>query len=124
MYYMIIPSTLQKLILDALSSVHLHPSHDLNLGYRHAIWATFGDNENGHRRRAILALKTVRYVLPIWNKKFPYDDRPEYILNLAEKMLAGTISVEVAASTPHKPTAPSPTTAAVLPFCTPAETAA
>lgn len=24
---------------DALSNVHLHPSHDLNLGYRHAIWA-------------------------------------------------------------------------------------
>ncbi len=42
MYYMIIPSTLQKLILDALSSVHLHPSYDLTLGYRHAIDSVFG----------------------------------------------------------------------------------
>lgn len=56
-----------------------------------------GDNENGHRRCAMLALTTVRHVLPIWKKKFPYDDRPEYILNLAEKVLAGTISAEVAA---------------------------
>ncbi|RUT04272.1 hypothetical protein DSM106972_045000 [Dulcicalothrix desertica PCC 7102] len=91
-----IPSKLQELILSALSSVRVHPSHDLNLGYRHAIWAAFGDDEYGHRRRAMLALKTVRHVLPIWNKKFPYDDRPGYILNLAEKTLAGTISVEVA----------------------------
>ncbi|BAZ16818.1 hypothetical protein NIES4071_86960 [Calothrix sp. NIES-4071] len=91
-----IPSTLQKLIVDGLSSVRSHPSHDLNLGYRHAIWSAFGDDENGHRCRTFLAIETVRHVLPIWNKKFPHDDRPEYILNIAEKKLAGTISTEVA----------------------------
>ncbi|MFB2983619.1 hypothetical protein [Microseira sp. BLCC-F43] len=30
---------LEKLIADALSSVHYHPQHDLNLGYRQAIWS-------------------------------------------------------------------------------------
>ncbi|MBW4507121.1 MAG: hypothetical protein KME64_11490 [Scytonematopsis contorta HA4267-MV1] len=93
---MTLPSKLQKLIVDALLSVRHHPDHDLNLGYRQAIWAAFGDNENGQKSRAFLANLTVRHVLPIWNDKFPHDDRPSYILNLAEQVTAGKISKSVA----------------------------
>lgn len=95
---MAIPSALEKLIADALSSVHHHPQHDLNLGYRQAIWAALeADNDNlGHQRRAFLANLTVRHVLPIWHQTFPQDDRPQHILIEAEQVIAGTINKEVA----------------------------
>lgn len=87
---MTVPSQLQKLIQDALESVYHHPQHDLNLGYRQAIWAAFGDN--GHLKRTVLALSTVRHVLPIWNQKFPHDDRPQQLLTLAEAVISGDVS--------------------------------
>jgi hypothetical protein len=87
---MAIPSRLQNLIQEALESVYRHPQHDLNLGYRHAIWAAFGDN--GHNRRTALAVSTVRHVLPIWYRKFSGDDRPQQIINLAEKVISGDVS--------------------------------
>ncbi len=87
---MAIPSGLQNLIQEANTSLYRHPQHDLNLGYRHGIWAIFGDN--GHVRRTALALSTVRHVLPIWNQTFKNDDRPQQVLNLAEKVISGDIS--------------------------------
>ncbi len=87
---MAIPSQLRNLIQEALESVYRHPQHDLNLGYRHAIWAVFGDN--GQLRRTALALSTVRHVLPIWNQKFSNDDRPQKVLSLAEKVISGDVS--------------------------------
>jgi Immunity protein Imm5 len=87
---MAIPSKLQNLIQEALESVYRHPQHDLNLGYRHAIWAVFGDN--GHLRRTALAISTVRHVFPIWNQKFINDDRPQQVLMLAEKVISGDVS--------------------------------
>ncbi|KYC36638.1 hypothetical protein WA1_43930 [Scytonema hofmannii PCC 7110] len=87
---MAIPSELQNLIQEALESVYRHPQHDLNLGDRHAIWAAFGDN--GHLRRTALAISTVRHVLPIWNRRFKNDDRPQQILTLAEKVISGDVS--------------------------------
>ncbi len=87
---MTIPSRLQNLIQLAIESVYRHPQHDLNLGYRHAIWAAFGDN--GHKKRTALAISTVRHVLPIWNQKFRLDDRPQQILTLASKVISGDIS--------------------------------
>ncbi|MUG99362.1 hypothetical protein F7734_46585 [Scytonema sp. UIC 10036] len=92
---MAIPSELQNLIQEALELVYRHPQHDLNLGYRHAIWAAFGDN--GHLRRTALALSTVRHVLPIWNRRFKNDDRPQQILTLAEKVISGDVSKAFAA---------------------------
>lgn len=87
---MAIPSGLQNLIQQALESVYRHPQHDLNLGYRHAIWAAFGDN--GHLRRTAIAVSTVRHVLPIWNRRFKNDDRPQQVLTLAEKVISGDVS--------------------------------
>jgi hypothetical protein len=91
---MAIPSQLKNLIHEALESVYRHPQHDLNLGYRHAIWAVFGDN--GHLKRTALAISTVRHILPIWNQKFLNDYRPQQILALAEKVIAGDVSKAVA----------------------------
>lgn len=99
-----IPSKLKKLIEDALESVHRHPQHDLNLGYRQAIWAALEtynndysqDNHLGHNRRAFLANLTVRHVLHIWHQMFPEDNTPQKILLEAEQVMAGTISKEVA----------------------------
>lgn len=95
---MVIPSELQKLIAKALESVRHHPQHDLNLGYRQAIWAALeSDNNNsGHKRRAFLANLTVRHVLPIWHQTFPHDDRPQLILAQAEQVIAGSIKKEIA----------------------------
>jgi hypothetical protein len=87
---MAIPSELQNLIQEANASLYRHPQHDLNLGYRHAIWAIFGDN--GHLIRTALALSTVRHVLPIWNQTFKNDDKPQQILTLAEKVVSGNVS--------------------------------
>ncbi|MBD2771435.1 Imm5 family immunity protein [Iningainema tapete] len=87
---MTIPSGLQNLIQEANKSLYRHAQHDLNLGYRHAIWAAFGDN--GHLRRTALAVSTVRHVLPIWNRIFKNDDRPQKVLTLAEKVISGDVS--------------------------------
>jgi Immunity protein Imm5 len=91
---MAIPSGLQNLIQEANKSLSGHPQHDLNLGYRHGIWAAFG--ENGHLRRTALALSCVRHVLPIWYRRFPSDDRLQQILNLAEKVISGDVTQEEA----------------------------
>ncbi|MGI2908085.1 Imm5 family immunity protein [Tolypothrix sp. VBCCA 56010] len=87
---MAIPSKLQNLIQEANKSLYRHPQHDLNLGYRHAIWVAFGDH--GHLRRTALALSTTRHVLPIWNQRFKNDDRPQQLLTLAEKVISGDIN--------------------------------
>lgn len=86
---MAISSQLQNLIQDALELVYRHPNHDLNLGYRHAIWAAFGDN--GHLGRTALALSTVRHVLPIWKQKFN-NDKPQQVISLAEKVISGDVN--------------------------------
>ncbi|MEC4816043.1 MAG: Imm5 family immunity protein [Scytonema sp. PMC 1069.18] len=91
---MSVPSQLQNLIQEANKSLYRHPQHDLNLGYRHAIWAAFG--ENGHLRRTALALSTVRHVLPIWNQQFSNDDKPQQVLTLAEKVISGDVSKALA----------------------------
>ena len=78
---MAIPSELQSLIQEANKSLYRHERHDLNLGYRHAIWAAFGDR--GHLKHTVLALSSVRHVLPIWQQKFSNDNRPQQVLNLA-----------------------------------------
>jgi hypothetical protein len=101
---MTIPSRLKQLIQEALESVHHHPQHDLNLGYRQAIWLALESehddigikNNLGYTRRALLAIFTVRHVLPIWCQAFPNDDTPQRILAMAEKVIHGKISKEIA----------------------------
>jgi len=97
------PVTLRRITKDALVAVRRHPKHDLNLGYRCAIWAALGlstskaMNKSGHKRRTILAMLTVKRVLPIWDRAFPNDKTPHRILNKVEQILKGTANVQIAA---------------------------
>lgn len=97
---MTIPVKLQQFINEALTAVRTHPQHDLNLGYRQAIWAMLEPRANtylarnslniktaGHRRRSCLAILAIRNVLPIWKQEFPNDKMPEHILSEAQKVI-------------------------------------
>ena len=91
---------LAELIATSLAFVNQHPAHDLNLGYRQAIWKTLNKTDTGestsigHQRRTILAIDTVRFVLPIWQDVFPNDDMPEQILKEAMLVMQGKIEEE------------------------------
>ena len=101
---MTIPTRLLQLIDEAVHAVRAHPQHDLNLGYRQAIWAALGavaDDPSevktiGHRRRSFLANLTICHVLPIWKQQFPNDQTPERILTEAEMVLNGYVGDETA----------------------------
>jgi Immunity protein Imm5 len=87
---------LENLLEAALRFVENHPVHDLNLGYRQAIWAAFGlplkleSNHNiGYLKRIKLALITARKVLPIWDAKFPKYKLPHEALKITEGSLIG-----------------------------------
>jgi hypothetical protein len=103
-----IPSQLEKVINKSLKAVDSHPQHDLNLGYRQAIWTAldYSNNDNlisqnnsnnlGHQRRAFLANLTIAYVLPIWYQEFPHDNLPQYLLSEADKLTRGMVEKEIA----------------------------
>lgn len=88
------PQSLEKLIDNALETVHNHPKNDLNLGYRQAIWAEFGPlgDELGLKKRAVLAKFTIEKVLPIWESTFPDDNTPGKILSEVAQILDGSLS--------------------------------
>jgi hypothetical protein len=97
-----LPETLQELLQRAQAAVERHPQHDLNLGYRQAIGRACGPHRDSglpgsvaaHRRRARLAILTVRRVLPLWEACFPGDERSRRILEMAEGVLRGEILPE------------------------------
>lgn len=94
---MLICTNLERIVEQALTSVHNHPNHDLNLGYRQAIWAAYGEKNNfGHRRRSTLAILTAKYVLPIWDLVFHDDNTPLHILTTAEQVLNFSSDVRIA----------------------------
>jgi len=86
---------LESLINDSLAAVHADRDHDLNLGYREAIFWEFGPyrfgprNEDilGHIRRVALAVMTVYHVLPIWEEAFPGDMLPRQALEEATRVI-------------------------------------
>jgi hypothetical protein len=64
------------LISLALHAIKHHPLHDLNLGYRWALYSAFGSKSNninslGYQRRTYLSILATEYVLPIWNSAEP-----------------------------------------------------
>lgn len=101
---MSIPTALHQTIEDAVNALCCHPQHDLNLGYRQAIWAVFGPRidvsqmgtNSGYKRRVILSILTARHVLPIWEGVWPDDDTPYRLLKNAEQVLKGTFDVKMA----------------------------
>ncbi len=100
----ILPAHLQHLLRLAQEAVERHPQHDLNLGYRQAIGKAFGPhrdsglpgNETAHRRRARLCLLTMRHVLPVWEARFPQDNTPHRILDMAQEVLRGALAPDIA----------------------------
>src|SRR5262249_9428854 len=71
------------------------PDHDLNLGYRQAIFWEFGPYRfaprntdlSGHLRRVNLAVITVEQVLPLWKKCWPDDPLPATVLKESLQVL-------------------------------------
>ncbi len=95
---MLIATNLDKITEQAKNAIRNHPQHDLNLGYRQAIWAAIGSqDESGHARRTALAILASRYVLPIWGN-FRQDDTPNHVLTVAEEVLNKTLDVQQARS--------------------------
>jgi len=96
---MTLPTDLQQIIDEALVAVKQHPLHDLNLGYRHAIYSSLGELHTthhspdtiGHKRRALLSISTVRHVLPFWEQARPMDTLPHRLLAIAEEVMDGKI---------------------------------
>lgn len=94
-----LPSSLEKIIEDALIAIQHQPAHDLNLGYRQAIWAALGPGEKradvkdttGHNRRTTLAVHTARHVLSVWERVWPQDDTPRRLLYEAEQVRDGVL---------------------------------
>jgi hypothetical protein len=88
-------TSLDEVIEKALTAVGRHPKHDLDLGYRHAIWAnlesatdkTIQGKTVGARRRLLLAILSARKVLPLWEKVEPYDKTPHQCLAKAERSM-------------------------------------
>lgn len=85
---MAIPTELQELITAGLVKVKSDPNHDMNLGYREAIYSALGpsalgsDNsdDSGHLRRVFLATLAVSHVLPLWQQAWPQDQTVQCIL--------------------------------------------
>lgn len=101
---MVMPEILRNVIQEALEFVDCDAHHDLNLGYRHAIWLTFGPRMKvpgtpfnlGHMRRASLAILTAHQVLQIWEAVWPEDNLPSSLLEIAREVIKGKVSVESA----------------------------
>ncbi len=87
---------LQHIVQDALSAVHSHPHHDLNLGYRQAIWNAYGSHNDepattkqtiAHQNRTRLAILTARSVLSIWDCTWQNNRTPHHLLRIAEHLI-------------------------------------
>jgi len=99
-----LPQSLRSVVDDARAAVAGRPRHNLNLGYRRAIWAVFGPPMDsvtltpttGTKRRVALATLTARHVLPAWEGTWPDDRTPHHILDAAQGVLQGTHPREAA----------------------------
>jgi len=96
--------SLDTLVAQARHAIDRDSHHDLPLGYRRAIWAALGPRMDdtrlaptiGTRRRTHLAELTTRKVLPMWERTWPSDKRPERLLMLANGVLDGIVEPSVA----------------------------
>jgi hypothetical protein len=93
---------LQEMIEEGLLLVQADPQHDLRLGFRCRLLSSFDEIDGAKRprsgriRRVKLATLSVKKVLPLWDSCFPADRSPYLALDLAEKLLAGTLSATAA----------------------------
>ena len=64
-------TTFNKLLQSALTSTTDHHQHDLKPCYRQAIYRHLGQFAS-----TLLAMHTLKYVLPVWKKTRPDDQLP------------------------------------------------
>ncbi len=100
---MSLPGTLVSAIKAAHEAMSQNSQFDLDLGYRHSIWAALGPRASsqvpkpsGLRRRATLAILSARYVIPIWESVWPGDNTPHRILVEAGQVLDGLVEPQTA----------------------------
>jgi hypothetical protein len=94
MDYMI-PASLDTLLTKSLEAVRSNEGHDLNLGFREAIFWEFGpyrfspgnEDASGHLRRVALAVTTVDHVLPIWKALFNEDTVPSKAIEESKRIV-------------------------------------
>lgn len=92
---MYVPNEMQALIDRGLFKIKNDSKHDLNLGFREAIYWSFGpyrfgkkdSSIDGHKRRVALASIVTRRVLPIWVREWPTDTKPQTILTEVEQIM-------------------------------------
>jgi hypothetical protein len=80
---------LSTLIEQALRDLAKRADGDLPLGWRQAVWATFGPHwsDVGRRRRTRLALASARSVESLWYEDNPNDDFLARCFRLAERLM-------------------------------------
>ena len=88
----------QEMVEQGLSLVRGDQQHDLKVAFRCRLLSSFDEMPGGvgRRRRTKLAALAVANVLPLWESFLPVDDTPRRALDLAEKVLAGTVVSTVA----------------------------
>jgi hypothetical protein len=99
-----LPTDLQKAIEDAYATLTKHPQHALLPIYRARVYAALGAvhypeeplDPHAHRTRVTLDLLTVQRVLPIWQAQRPDFPWPQRLLEMAEGVLNGSVSMEAA----------------------------
>jgi len=89
-----------EVIAEGLSLVQGDLQHDLKVGFRCRLRCSLDEpvGETGRRRRTKLATLAVERVLPLWESLLPADHTPHQALQLAEKLLVGTITSVAAES--------------------------
>ncbi len=82
----------------AVAALTGHPAGDLDLGYRHAIWAALGPrgSSDGRARRTTLALLSAKHVLPSWTKAYPHDDTALRLIDLTNGVASGAVDAAAA----------------------------
>jgi hypothetical protein len=98
------PPDLQKAIAEAYAALINDPQHALLPMYRHRIYEALGAvhypeeplDPRAQLTRVVLDLLSVRRVLPIWEAERPDFPWPQRLLELAEGVLDGLVSREVA----------------------------
>jgi hypothetical protein len=96
------------MIEEGLLLVQKDPQHDLKFGFRRRLLSAFDEIDgakcprSGRIKRVKLAALSVEKVLPLWDSGFPGDRSPYLALDLAKKLLAGTVPATAADGEYHR----------------------
>jgi immunity protein Imm5 of predicted polymorphic toxin system len=86
-------------VAEALARLDARADGHLPLPVRRAVRVALGPGETGHRRRFALARRCAESVLGDWREERPHDSRPDELIALAERVLAGAADGEHASRT-------------------------